>query len=97
MPERRSWLARSCSIFMVVALLVMTAATLLHWHTESCDQGCQLCHLHDLSTLHGTGYVIRAIPSVFSPYENSISFGDESEPCIGGTSTRGPPALLFTL
>jgi len=83
----------SCSILIVtLAVLIMSGATLLHWHKDWSDQGCQLCHVRDLPTLYSAFTVIQANPPASHQDWHPENCGEELDTWIGITSTRGPPA-----
>jgi hypothetical protein len=83
----------SCSILIVtIAILVMTGATLLHWHKDWSDQDCQLCHVRDLPTLYRVFIVVQANPPVTSHEKVSDTSAEELDAWAGSICTRAPPA-----
>ncbi len=83
---------------LVTLLVTLTAFTLLHWHKDWTDQGCQLCHVRDLPNLHVVADVVYRISVASQPHWNFEFSADELESCIRTTSGRSPPApISFTL
>src|SRR5262245_18874055 len=90
---RRSWPA----IALVAILLMTTGGTLLHWHKNSADPGCQLCHIRHLPRLH-TAVAIIALKPCVSQRDCSVDKSlEELEVFLSGASSRAPPALVHYL
>src|SRR5215510_4108839 len=99
MRDRRPLRERSYAILALVAvLLVATGLTLLHWHKDFADQGCQLCHVRHLPGLHsqiGVGY---GSPLISHQNWNCEHSEEELETCILNRSSRSPPSSIsFTV
>ena len=93
MPEhplvQRSWLV----VVLTAALLITTGAALFHWHKDWSDQGCQLCHVRHLPTLHSAFAVVHTEPPASSQEWNLDTSSEELESSISGLSSRAPPAV----
>src|SRR5438874_2101979 len=84
---------RSCLVVVLsIMLLVVTGATLLHWHKDWSDQGCQLCHVRHLTTLHTPFSAVQANPPTSAQQWNSDISTEELDTLTGSISTRAPPA-----
>src|SRR5207237_4914762 len=99
MRDRRPLRARSCAILGLVAvLLAATGLTLLHWHKDWADQGCQLCHVRHLPSLHSQIAVGYGSPLIYQQDLNCEHSGEELETCILGRFGRSPPSSIsFTV
>src|SRR4051812_46520172 len=95
MPVRPLVIPRSCLVvILATALLITTGATLFHWHKDWSDQGCQLCHVRDLPTLHNTSSPVHMDLPVSSQEWISNIATQELDSSTSSLSTRAPPALL---
>src|ERR1051326_8754318 len=93
MSSGRLWGRPSCSILIItIVILVMTGATLLHWHKDWSDQGCRLCHVRDLPTLYRVFVLVQTNPPVTSHEKVSDSSTEELDSWAASTCTRAPPA-----
>src|SRR5438093_10340048 len=96
----RRWLIRPSytAMVLVVILLTTTGVTLLHWHKDWADQGCQLCHVRHLPSLHSQIAVGYGSPLIYQQDLNCEHSGEELETCILGRSGRSPPSSIsFTV
>jgi hypothetical protein len=85
---------RSCLVVLLTTvLLITTGAALFHWHKDWSDQGCQLCHVRHLPTLHSAFAVVQAAPPVSSQEWNLDTSTEELVSWTGSLSTRAPPAV----
>ncbi len=95
MSDRPLVVQRSClAVLLTALLLITTAATIFHWHKDWSDQGCQLCHVRDLPTLHNTFSVVHTDPPVSSQEWISNISTEELDSWTTSVSTRAPPALF---
>src|SRR5438034_529561 len=94
MTERRpltpSWLVAG----LVALLLIATGFTLLHWHKDWSDQGCQLCHVRHLPSLHSHVAVAYRTTLVSEQDWHCDHSGKELEPSIRSRSSRSPPTTI---
>src|SRR5438128_6910484 len=99
MTDRRPLRTRSYAILALVAvLLAATGLTLLHWHKDWADPGCQLCHIRHLPGLHNQIAVGHGFSVISEQDWNSEHSGEELEVCILGRSSRSPPlSISFTV
>ncbi len=87
---------RSFSVFVLAILLTMAAAlTLVHWHKDWSGQGCELCHVRQLPTLHSP---IADAPA--APIDTEWKWHNEDtqyEPQVFSIirASRAPPAFVF--
>ena len=98
MAEQRPFGAPSFVIVVsVVVLLVATGFTLLHWHKDWADKGCQLCHIRHLPSLYSS---ISVACSSFALSDQDWSrdySGEELDTCVRNSSSRSPPAYFPSL
>src|SRR5690242_9360552 len=94
---QRCPLARPSSaiVALVVVLLASTAFTVLHWHNNVADHGCQLCHVRHLPSLHSAIVITYRAPVVSQRDWTSEYSGEELQPSFRNTSSRSPPAPIF--
>ena len=86
------------TIVLVAVLLVATSVTLLHSHKDWTHQGCQLCHVRHLPSLHNGIVVAYAGPAVSQQNWSCEASANELDSCIRSTSSRSPPAAIsFTV
>src|SRR5881397_3017689 len=93
----RRWLIRPSypAMVLVVILLTTTGVTLLHWHKDWADQGCQLCHVRHLPSLQNAIAFTRANPVLSQQDWHSDHSPEKLETCIRRTSSRAPPVTAF--
>src|SRR6185369_17393312 len=82
-------------VALVVVLLASTAFTVLHWHRNVSDQGCQLCHVRHLPGLHVAVAITYGAPVVSQRDWTSEYSGEELQPSFRSSSSRSPPAPIF--
>jgi len=91
--RKRRWLTGpACPAIVLTAVLVFTTGfTLLHYHKDWSDQGCQLCHVRHMPGLASVLTVAQVNP--FIPQHNPTHdhSPQELEAHIRGTSSRAPP------
>jgi hypothetical protein len=82
-------------ILACVVLLVITTGFLLpHWHKDWNEQGCQLCHVRNLPSLHSPVAIGPARPIATERDWQSERPVNEVEVFLVQTSSRAPPATL---
>jgi len=91
--RKRRWLAGpACPAIVLIAVVVLTTgSTLLHYHKDWSDQGCQLCHIRHLPSVASVQVVAQ--DNLFIPQHNpTYDYSpQELEAYIRGTSSRAPP------
>jgi hypothetical protein len=80
-------------LIITIGILVMSGATLLHWHKDWSNHDCQLCHVRDLPTLYRVFIVVQANPPVTSRESVPDAFAEELDAWVGTVGTRAPPAV----
>src|SRR5437016_13383021 len=94
MTERRpltpSWLV----VGLVALLLTATGFTLLHWHKDWTDQGCQLCHVRHLPGLYSRVAVAHRTSVISQQDWNSEHSSEELRAWVRSRSNRSPPASI---
>lgn len=97
MTTRRP-LGSYATIVLVAVLLTATSLTLLHSHKDWTHQGCQLCHVRHLPSLHSEIVVAYAGPAATQQDWICENSAGELDTCIRSTPGRSPPASIsFTV
>ena len=99
MAERRWLRPQSYGVLVVVLLLVTaTGLTLLHWHKDWDERGCQLCHVRNLPTALNPPAQGPAAPILVERDWNGDKPVSELESYFVARTTRGPPVCVtFTV
>ena len=99
MSERR-WLKQQSYSVLVVVLLLVTASglTLLHWHKDWNERGCQLCHVRNLPTALSPAAEGLTVPTPVERDWRPDNPVSEIETCFVDLSSRAPPSpITFTV
>jgi hypothetical protein len=84
-------------IVILGLLLATTGMSLFHTHEDWSDQGCQLCHVRHLPSIHNTIAVAETRPVVERRAWDCEGSPEELNPCIRSTPGRSPPfSISFT-
>jgi hypothetical protein len=96
MQQRRHLKTRSfASILLVALLLTITGFTLMHWHKNWPAEGCQLCHVRHLPSLH-TAIAVADASLISCRQDSSCEhFAAELDTCMLSASGRAPPSFIF--
>jgi len=82
-------------ILACLVLVVITAGFLLpHWHKDLNDQGCQLCHVRNLPSLHSPIAIGPARPVTAERNWQTERPAAEVEAFLVKKSSRAPPQSL---
>ena len=95
MSTRRWSGPRSYSVLVLVLLMTATALTLIHWHKDWTGQGCELCHLRHLPTLHSPVADAPAVPIVAERKWHTDDPTYEPEVFSIARASRAPPPLCL--
>src|SRR2546423_14938886 len=83
---------------LVAVVLTATGFTLLHWHKDWTDQGCQLCHVRHLPSLYSRIAVAHSTAVISQQDWNSEHSGEELQAWVRCGSGRSPPtSISFTV
>ena len=86
-------------ILALLVLIVITAGFLLpHWHKDLNDQGCQICHVRNLPSLHSPIAIGLARPITAERNWQADRPATEIEAFLVQKSSRAPPlAVSFAI
>jgi hypothetical protein len=83
-------------ILACLVLVVITAGFLLpHWHKDLNDQGCQICHVRNLPSLHNPIVIGLARPITAERNWQADRPAAEVEAFLVKQSSRAPPQPVF--
>ena len=78
----------------LVLVLIVAGFVLPHWHKDWNEQGCQLCHVRNLPSLHSPIAIGLARPIDTERHWQADRPATEVEAILINKSSRAPPASV---